>query len=325
MSLEEVRAVKRLADAFSGAATAAGALARSLERERQTSQRATDAETCLRARERDLHVATERDRLVTLRMAEGVAGGPYAPTARVALEAIERRVHAGTPVLVVAPNGADVMSYLARAHLGGPRGRQPFVVVDCAQTVEHDVARWIDPAGSPLALAGRGLLALDACDRLAAEVQRLIGAALAQHQAPWEGADALDLAIALTTSSADGAGCAGLEPALTAQLGDALAEAVRWPRLRERGEDLRFLVLAGLAREGLRVRGAPLGIEDAAYARLADYPYDGEDSELRTILQRLALLAAGDRVRAVDVEKLFTASAGAETRRRRRPPRRDPQ
>ncbi len=250
MSLEELRAVKRLADAFSGASAAAGALTRSLERELRTSQRAEDAEARLLARDHQAELAAERHRLATMRLSEGVLGGPYAPLARVAFEAIERHVRADTPIVIAAPNGADVVSYLARAHLAGPRGRMPFVVVDCAQTLEHDIARWGDPARSPLALAGRGLLVLDAGPRLPIDIQRLIGDALAQRQPPWHGADALALAVALTMSTAEGARGGGLDPSLAAQLGGAALEPIAWPRLQDRGEDYAPSSFRGLPAKG---------------------------------------------------------------------------
>jgi transcriptional regulator of acetoin/glycerol metabolism len=62
-----------------------------------------------------------------------------------------------------------------------------------------------------------------------------------------------------------------------------------------------------LAREGLRVLGRPVGIDQAAYARLVDYPFPGEDAELAGVVQRLvaACAAAGrDVVRAEDVVSL---------------------
>ena len=52
------------------------------------------------------------------------------------------------------------------------------------------------------------------------------------------------------------------------------------PRLRDRPEDLRAILTDRLAREGLRVRGRPVGIDHAGYARLVDYEFPGEDAEL---------------------------------------------
>lgn len=304
MALEEVRAVKRLADAFSGASAARGALTRSLEREQAATKRADDIEDVLLSQERNVRMASERDRLVTARLAEEAMGGPYSPSARVAFDAIERRVRLGAPLVVVAPNGSLALSYLARAHLAGPRGTMPFVVVDGAKTGEHDAARWANASDSPLALAERGVLVVADAARLPEAVQQLLGDALAQRRAPWEGAGALDVSLQLLSAGDKANVRAALDPALAARLDDALTHLVEWPHLRERGEDLRSLVLAGLAREGVRTRGAPLGIEDAAFEELANYAYPGEDAELGSIVRRLALAAKGDVVTLGDVRSL---------------------
>jgi hypothetical protein len=304
MSLEEVRGVKRLADAFSGASAALGALARSLERERAATKRADDVDDVLLAQERSVRMASERDLLVTARLAEEAMGGPYAPSARVAFDTIERRVRLGAPLVVVAPSGSSVVSYLARAHLAGPRSAMPFVVVDGAKASEHDVARWANASQSPLALAERGVLVIADAARLPNAVQQLLADALAQRRAPWEGAGTLDVTLALLTAGDRGSVRAELDPALAARLDDALIDLVEWPHLRERGEDLRSLVLAGLAREGVRMRGAPLGIEDAAFEELANHAYPGEDAELGSIVRRLARVATGNVVTAGDVRTL---------------------
>jgi hypothetical protein len=313
MSLEEVRAVKRLADAFSGASAAVGALSRSLDRERAATTRADAIEDVLLGQERRERTAGARSELATARLAEEAMGGPYAPSARVAFDVIERRVRLGAPLVVVAPNGSAVVAYLARAHLAGPRRQMPFVVVDGAKHAEHDVARWSDASRSPLALADRGLLVIEDAARLPTEVQQLLGDALAQRRAPWEGAGTLEVAIALTLArdaretkgAAEGAGeeervRSALDAVLAARLDEAIGARVTWPRLCERGEDLRSLVLAGLAREGVRVRGAALGIEDAAYEELANYAWPGEDAELGAVVKRLAGAAEGEVVRVAE-------------------------
>ena len=47
-----------------------------------------------------------------------------------------------------------------------------------------------------------------------------------------------------------------------------------------------------------------MGIDHAAYARLVDYSFPGEDAELAAIVQRLVATATGDVVRVSDVEAL---------------------
>jgi transcriptional regulator of acetoin/glycerol metabolism len=70
------------------------------------------------------------------------------------------------------------------------------------------------------------------------------------------------------------------------------------------------------AREGLRVLGRPVGIEQTAYARLIDYRFPGEDAELTSIVQRLVARCTGDLVRAADVEALRLRSEPTGERRK---------
>ncbi|HEY2511258.1 MAG TPA: hypothetical protein VGI39_10390, partial [Polyangiaceae bacterium] len=74
--------------------------------------------------------------------------------------------------------------------------------------------------------------------------------------------------------------------------------------LRDRPEDLRAILTDRLAREGLRVHGRPVGIEQAAYARLVDHGFPGEDAELAALVQRLVAACSGDVIRAADVDAL---------------------
>jgi transcriptional regulator of acetoin/glycerol metabolism len=63
-----------------------------------------------------------------------------------------------------------------------------------------------------------------------------------------------------------------------------------------------------LAREGLRKRGAPIGIDDAAFALLMAYPFPGDYAELVLIARRLVASISGDVVRDKDVRDLRLVS-----------------
>jgi hypothetical protein len=234
---------------------------------------------------------------------------------RFAQEALDRRVKRRAPVVVVAPAGLDPVPHLAAAHLAGAGRGTPFVVVDGAASREHDLRRWADPMDSPLALAHGGLLVLQDGAALPPTVQRLIGTALAERRAPWEQAEPLDLAIALTTVaplvqvagrsvSSDAPDTATVDPLLLARFGDGSDAEIVLPALRDRSEDLRALLTDRLAREGLRQKGTPVGIDDAAFALLSDYSFPGDHAELVLIARRLVAAAKGAVVRADDVEEL---------------------
>jgi hypothetical protein len=304
ISLEEVRALKALADGLASACQTRAALARSNEREQGAQKRAEQAEGIAQRLEHDAAQGAEREARATARLARPATVGLYSAASRTAYEALERRMRMGAPFVALAKSGVDPVPYIARAHQASERAHAPLVLVDGTQSREHDLARWKSPVESPLGLAHRGLLVLLDGAVLPVDVQRLIAAAHAEKRAPWERGDPLEIVIGLTSAMDEDALGAALDPILAARLGDALANAIRLPSIRDRAEDIRPLLTERLAREGLRVRGRPVGIDDGAFALLVDYPFDGEDAELASIAQRLVGACAGDVVRASDVCKL---------------------
>jgi DNA-binding NtrC family response regulator len=317
-TLEEVRELKSVADRLAAACRARAAHRRMLARAHDATKRAEAAEEAADRLRHERALDVGRDVLAAMRLARPATVGVYSASSKMALEALERRTSVGAPLAVVAPSGVDPVPYLARAHLAGARRDAPLVLVDATSAREHDLTRWSDPQASPLALANRGMLLLLDGSALPAEVQQLIASALAQKRAPWERPDALDVQLAVSgVATPDELVAQGrLESALALRLGDARSAPVALPRLRDRAEDLRAIVTDRLAREGLRVLGRPVGIEQAAYARLIEYPFPGEDAELAAIVQRLVARCRSDVVSAADVDALRLSSG---TSRRKDP------
>jgi hypothetical protein len=311
LTLEEVRACKDMADRLAAACRARSTQARMLERAHDAMLRADATDQILDRLRHERALDVGRDALAATRLARPATVGVYSAASRMALEALERRTAVGAPISVVAPSGVDPVPYLARAHLAGTRREAPLVLVDATSAREHDPARWTEPDTSPLALADRGMLVLLDGAALPPEVQQIVARALAEKRAPWERPAPLDVQLALTGVAApDELVTLGrLDAGLAARLADAGASAVQLPRLRDRAEDLRAILTDRLAREGLRVHGRPVGIEQAAYARLVEYPFPGEDAELGAIVQRLVARCQADVVRAPDVDALDLASA----------------
>jgi len=305
-TLEEVRALKGVADHLAGACRARAGHLRMLERSREATQRAAEAEHRVQRLDHERALDAGRDALAAVRLARPATAGIYAAASRLAFEQIERRTRAGGSIAVVAPSGVDPVPYIARAHLAGARRDAPIVLVDCTSAREHDLDRWTNPGESPLALAHRGLLVLLDGAALPLQAQQLVARACAEKRAPWDRPDAIDVQLALTgVAPPDDLVAHGrLDPALAVRLGDARGSPIVLPRLRERAEDLRAILTDRLAREGLRLLGRPVGIEQAAYARLVEYSFPGEDAELAAIVQRLVARSTGDVVRAADVDAL---------------------
>jgi hypothetical protein len=304
VQLEEVEAAKLLADAFVTVCQAEAARTRHLERERLLTARLDALDDELATLRYEASLDASRNMLASSRLARPATVGVYSASARLAYEAIERRVHLGAPVVVVARAGIDPVPYVARAHLTGPRRERPLVIVDGTASSEHELERWRDERVSPLALADRGLFVLVDAPALPVAIQVLVARALMERRPPWERASPLELCVALTaTATPEELRRTGL---LTSELFSWFEDAtpIELTRLHERAEDLFSIVSDRLAREGLRVHGAPIGIEAAAFACLVEHPFDGEDHELASIVTRLVQHVRGDVVRLADVEAL---------------------
>jgi hypothetical protein len=321
VTLEEVRALKSTADRLAAACRARGTQARMLARAHDAMLRAEAADETVEKLRHERALDVGRDALAATRLARPATVGVYAAASRMALEALERRTSVGAPIAVLAPSGVDPVPYLARAHLAGARREAPLVLVDATSAREHDPARWTDRNVSPLALADRGMLVLLDGGALPPEVQQLVARALAEKRAPWDRPDPLDVQLALTAvaSPEELVASGRLDAALALRLADARETPVVLPRLRDRPEDLRAILTDRLAREGLRVLGRPVGIEHAAYARLVEHTFPGEDAELAAIVQRLVARCAADGgrdvVRAADVDALELAGPASVRRK----------
>lgn len=298
LTLEEVVALKRLADRFAGVSGFRAASLRGLERERALREKIDGLEDRLATLEHAAAREAARHERATLRLSRPATVGLYAASSRMAFDALEARTRVGAPIVVEHPSGVDPVPYLARAHLVGARATGALVLVDGTAAREHEVARWMDPIASPLALADRGVLVLVDGAALPADVQRLVAQSLAEKRAPWERAEPLDVVLAVTRVPGGGE----LDAALAARLGDAVP--LRLPGLAERAEDLRALLTDRLAREGLRVRGEPVALGDAALARLVEHSFPGDETELAAIVQALVRGARGPVLGAEDVDAL---------------------
>ena len=107
----------------------------------------------------------------------------YSPAAQAARQELDNRAASGLPVALAAAPGVDALSWAAAVHLASPRRAGMLLVVDAtvdaaaAEPVDEVLARWADPARSPLALARGGTLIVSDAQLLPAEVQRYLGTA----------------------------------------------------------------------------------------------------------------------------------------------------
>jgi|HubBroStandDraft_1064217.scaffolds.fasta_scaffold06787_4 hypothetical protein len=313
VALEELRAMRALADCLAGACRARGAAARMRASLREAALLVNAAETRAQQHGSEHALVAARGAQTEERLARPAEVGVYSAVARMALDALERRLAAGGPVVVLGPSGLDPVAFVARAHLGTARASSPLVVVEGTDPREQNVGRWRDASTSPLALADGGTLAIVDAAALPPDVQATVGRACADRRAPWVGGTRLTVQLVAMTARAPGEGAA-FEPDFAGALGSALSDPVVLPRLSERLDDLRSLVIEGLAREGMRAAGRPIGIEPSAYARLVDYEFPGDVAELNVLLQRLVAGCAGDTVRLTDVEVIGLGASNRGSR-----------
>ena len=301
MNLEEVRAVRVLADRIGAVLGVSSALARSRAREMELRRQAERRGDEIDQLEFRLAAEGGRVRASAERLAQPLQAKVYSPAATMALEQARRMGALGVPVTLLTPPGVDPVPWGAVAHLASARAARPLVIVRGTDAAEHELDRWRDAQASPLTLADGGTLLVVDVPALPRTVQDFIAASLAERVAPSGSAVPLDVWLAVSVpTTVDALVAAGrLSSVLADWLGD---RALALPPLSARSEDLRALVLDQLARVGARFRGAPLGIDDRALARLMEHQWSGNDIELADVLLRAALNAQGTRVTLEDLE-----------------------
>ena len=310
VALEEIHASQVLADSFVAVCQARSAHQRHLAREVELRERLDVMDDELAAVRHAATLDEQRNELASARLARPATIGIYSAASRLSYDAIERRIERNAPLVISARAGIDPVPFIARAHLAGPRRRAPLVIVDGTSSREHDLERWKDRSASPIGLADRGLLVLVDGAALPRDVQVLIARSLGERRPPWERATPLDIALAFSATSLPEHLVEEnrLAPELFGRFEES--EPIELPGLRDRAEDLFSIVADRLAREGLRVRGRPVGIDANAYSRLVDHPFEGEDAELDALVSRLVAVS-GDVVRAADIDRIMQLSSTA--------------
>jgi transcriptional regulator of acetoin/glycerol metabolism len=297
LAIEEVLALRSLADHLGVATGAEAELARSrarvLEAERGLGCQAGE----LRDLEAQLARVSYRQRAMSDLLARRVRQAAYSPAAQLALAAAERLGEQGKPIALVAPLGVDVVAWAAVVHLASPRADELMLVVDATRASEQELGGWADSKRSPLENARGGTLVILDAHVLPKDVQRLIGTSLRD--------DTGAIAVLPRAATAQGAPC-DLDEHFTDRLGDRVLEP---PGLAARVEDLRALALVALARLGMRLRGRPFGLSLEAQNLLIEHDWPANDAELEAVLVRAALATTGDVVQVEAIRRSLGAAS----------------
>jgi transcriptional regulator with AAA-type ATPase domain len=318
LSLEEVRALRTLADRMTAQLGVSGALARA--RTREVEARRSAEQEALRSTllEKGVTTATRRHEANARRLARPALVAPYSPVARLTMEQLERAGESSAPLILLTPPGIDPIPYAAFVHGAGSRREGPFLVVDGAGVDEQQEGSWRDPIGSPLHLAQGGSLLVLSIAALAPEAQRFLAAALSAA-APLLDADtpidvALFVSVPMTLEKLVEAG------ELDAQLALTLGErSIELPPLAARAEDMRAIIVDRLARLGVRLQGRPMGLDPRALGRLIEHAWPGNELELEDVLTRAIAVAEGDLLTAAHLEQIGFVAAPLGSRHGSRP------
>lgn len=297
ISIEEVRALRALADRLGAILGVSASLARSRARELDAKEEATR----LLTEAQRLEAARDRDagRLLALsRMLERPARvAAYSPAARATVEQLERLGEAGGPITLLSAPGIDALAWAALGHVASARRTGPLAVVDGASPREHDLERFRDPEASPIVAASGGSLVLVDAHALPPEVQSYIAAALPEGTG-------IIVSVPATIDALVAAG--QMHERLADRLGD---RAVALPTLASRSEDLRALAIEQLARIAVRLGRKPLGLAPKALVALLEHEFPGNDAELHAILLKAALVAEGDVIGPRDLKRAGLVAA----------------
>jgi hypothetical protein len=319
LALEEVRALRALADRMTALLGVSSALTRAQARE-------VDAEkTADRQEDRALHLehllasTHERHEAYARKLARTALLARYSSTSRLCVEELDRLGSRGAPVSLLTPPGIDAVPYAAVVHCAAARRSGPFVVVDATGSDEQQESLWQDPALSPLCLADGGTLVVLSVAALTEDAQKYLARALSERRSPAGHAVPLDVSLIVTVSTTVDVLVANgrLDPALADRLGD---RAVPLPPLSARAEDLRALVGDRLARLGVRMRGHAMGLDPRALGRLVEHSWPGNEVELEDVLTRAIAVAEGDVITAAHLDQIGFVAAPPVLRRGSRPP-----
>ncbi|HEX7466165.1 MAG TPA: hypothetical protein VF309_05955, partial [Usitatibacter sp.] len=319
LSLEEVRALRALADRMTALLGMSSALARAQTRQVEAQKTADREEDRALHLEHLLGSGRERHEAFARKLARSALLAPYSPAARLCIQELQRLGNLGAPVSLLTPPGIDPVPYAAVVHGASARRGGPFVVVDATGSDEQQEEAWRSPALSPLCLADGGTLVVLSVAALSEGAQTFLAHALSERRSPAGHAAPLDVSLIVSVSTTvDVLVATGrLDPSLADRLGD---RSVPLPPLGARGEDLHALMGDRLARLGVRMRGHAMGLDPRALGRLVEHGWPGNDIELDDVLTRAIVVAEGDVVTIAHLDQIGFVAAPPTARRGSRPP-----
>ncbi len=238
------------------------------------------------------------------------------------IERVEKVAPTAARVLITGENGTGKELVARALHTLSPRAKGPFVEVNCAaipgELIESELfghvkgsftGAFADRAGK-FELADGGTLFLDEIGDMSLAAQAKVLRALEDGVISRVGSE--------KTLPVDVRVIAATNKTLTAEIAagrfreDLLYRLnvvpIEVPPLRARRGDIPQLIEHFVQQLARHTGLEPKPIERDAITRLTAYDWPGNVRELRNTVERLLILAAGDRITVADVERLATAA-----------------
>jgi two-component system nitrogen regulation response regulator NtrX len=226
-------------------------------------------------------------------------------------EQVQNAASSASPVLLVGELGSGREAYARYLHSLSARAAKPFFMVVAASLGPDPAAALFGSERDGKAALGAfdqaagGSLYLNGLEELNSEAQRaLLGAIEQNSYTRVGGRDRLPLNVRLISSAQDGFESRNSPEAFRRDLIAHLnVITLRVPPLRDYAEDvpdlLRYYVDRMVDDQHLPLRR--FGV--AAQNRLRNYPWPGNLSELKNLVQRVLILGAGEEIRLEEIER----------------------
>jgi two-component system, NtrC family, nitrogen regulation response regulator NtrX len=226
-------------------------------------------------------------------------------------EQVQQAASSSSPVLFIGELGSGREAYARYLHSLSARSAKPFVMVVAASLGADPAAALFGSerdgkiAHGALDQAAGGTIYLNGLEDLSSEAQRaLIGAIEENGYAHVGGRERLPLNVRWLSSAQEGFETRSApEPFRRDLIAHLNVITLRAPPLRDYAEDvpdlLRYYVDRLVDDQHLPLRRFSV----AAQNRLRNYPWPGNLSELKNLVQRVLVLGAGEEIRLEEIER----------------------
>ncbi|MGA2592710.1 MAG: sigma-54 dependent transcriptional regulator [Bryobacteraceae bacterium] len=264
------------------------------------------------------------------RLRELVGGGPKmigaSPAFQRAVEQASMAARSDARVLLIGESGTGKELLAAHIHQNSPFAAGPFVKVNCAaiptellesELFGHEKGAFTGAAGTrrgKFELADSGTIFLDEVGDLHGASQAKLLRVLQEGEFQRVGGEqTIRVAVRVLSATNRDLGALVTQGKFREDLYYRLSVVpIRVPALRERPQDIKLLAGYFLDDFCARNNFKPKTLDESVYPMLESYAWPGNARELRNVIERMAILTAGERLtrEAIPVEIRVQRDAG---------------